>query len=345
MNDEKIIAYLKKAVSSNYKYQDVIDKIKSKFDKNASVDNYTIGNIDGIVISSGGLKYFYAENIKNRSSLTKYQSKLNVRGCPPPFYLVGEGEFKRQYNNIQNDDDFKDLIFSIFNFETMAMIYNQIICNSSLLSVHKSTIFESMEAYWLGMDYISTDSLMSVMEGTLRELIEKAGQDRPALKFQKYIRELAINRVSVHFETLKKFHWYPYKCSNFDNALAERGSDEELKFWVLIEHSMDALNAFLSWFSNVLYKKFDDSETEFYLNRHNYFHAFSPRIAVPVHYPLMLWALLSLVYMESLFIAPIDPFCPEIDENDKKLGLYFKDLMKGVGKLRRNAARTHGVTY
>ncbi|EKO3968818.1 hypothetical protein EF707_06195 [Vibrio fluvialis] len=341
---KKIERYLKKSVASNYPYNMVTNEI-SNIERSAIYYKYTLGNIDGMVIFVGGEKFFYFENAKNRATLTKFQTKLNERSCPPPFYLVGKGDFKSRYKNLKSNDDFNNLIFSIFTAEKMATIYNQIICNSDSLAPHKSTIFESMEAYWLGMDYISTDSLMSVMEGALRNLIHKAGKERPNLKFQNYIRSLAIDRVSVYFDKLNEFYWYPFKCNNFQTALEQRGTDEELKLWVLIDHSMDAINAFLIWFSEVLYKNHDGSEDIFTLNRHNFFHAFSERDAIPVYYPLMLWSLLSLVYMESLFVKIRDPFFPETTKYDEKLGEYFSGLMNDVGLNRRKVARVYGVKY
>ncbi|HCE3304118.1 TPA: hypothetical protein NG558_004299 [Vibrio parahaemolyticus] len=341
---KKIEKYLIKSVRINNSFETVTDKV-SRIEKSTIYSKYTIGHINGIVIFSGDEKFFYFENANKMSTLTKFQKKLNERCCPPPFYLVGKGDFKSRYYAIRTDEDFNKLIFSIFTAEKMATIYNQIICESELLSPHKSTIFESMEAYWLGMDYISTDSLMSVMEGALRDLIFKSKSESANLKFQGHIRSLAIDRVSDNFNKLKGFYWYPFKSKDFQNALEQGGTDEELKLWVLLDHSMDAIHAFLSWFSEVLYKNYSANEDTFTLNRHNFFHAFSKRDAIPVYYPLMLWSLLSLVYMESLFIRSRDPFFPETTKNDEELGMYLSFLAERVGQSRRKVAKIHGVTY
>lgn len=83
----------------------------SNIERSAIYYKYTIGNIDGMVIFVGGKKFFYFEHAKNRATLTKFQAKLNERSYPPPFYLVGKGDFKSRYKNLKSNDDFNNLIF------------------------------------------------------------------------------------------------------------------------------------------------------------------------------------------------------------------------------------------
>lgn len=341
---KKIVNALKKAVKSNHSYDAVTTNI-SRIDKTVVYHRGKLANIDGIIIYFAKYKLFYFENASRQGTLTKLQKSLNDKSCPPPFYLVGEGWFSDKFYGLDTQIDFEELIFSIFSPLTMATIYNQLVCESTILSKHKSTIFETMETYWLGMDYVSTDSLVSVMESALRDLIHDSGKERPSLKFQNHIRSLAIDRVSSQFDKLHEFHWYPFKCSNFDYAINNRGSEEELNLWVLLDHTMDALNAFLIWFSDVLYKEYDTSSEEFTLNRHNIFHGFSCRKAVPVHYPLMLWSLLSLIYMESLFLKPRSCFMPAASEQDKELEKYFSTLIDNMAGKRRKIAKKFGVNY
>lgn len=340
----KIVKALKKAVKSNHSYDAITTNI-SKIDKTVVYHKGKLADIDGIIIYFADYKLFYFENASRLGTLTKLQKALNEKSCPPPFYLVSEGWFIDKFYGSDTQKDFEKLIFSIFSPLTMATIYNQLVCESTTLSKHKSTIFETMEAYWLGMDYVSTDSLVSVMESALRDLIHDSGKERPSLKFQNHIRSLAIDRVSSQFNLLHEFYWYPFKCSNFSHALEHRGSEEELNLWVLLDHTMDAVNAFLIWFSDVLYKKYDSSSEEFTLNRHNIFHGFSCRKAVPVHYPLMLWSLLSLIYIESLFLRPRSCFMPTASEQDKELEKYFSTLIDSVAGKRRTIAKKFGVSY
>jgi hypothetical protein len=346
MTLKKIVQVLKKAVQKNDSISIVINKIR-KLDINAQFDTEgKVAGLSGLVITVENEKLFYFENAKNRSSLTSLQQKFNEKHCPPPFYLVGKGSFINAFNNLNNQDDFNNLINSIFTKERMAIIYNQLICDSEILSKHKSTIFESMEAYWMGMDYIHTDSIISVMENALRNLIEKCGETRPKTKFKGYIWNLAKNRISDKLDELKCFYWYPFKCSNPDPDYARkhRGTHEEKNLWAHLDFSMDAINAFNDWFSNVLYKNFDHVNDGFYLNRHNFIHGFSERRAVPVYFPLMLWSLLSLLYIEGVFLQSRDPNPPEPSEEDIKLAEHFLELYK-FGHWRRSIAMKYGVSY
>lgn len=341
---DKIVKILKKAVKAKHSFELVKSKI-SEVESAAVFMKDNIGNVQGITIEVFDKKLFYFENAINRGSLTNLQKSLNKKYCPPPFYLVGEGWFIEKYHSTKNQKEFEELIFSIFTPLSMATIYNQIFCASPTLSKHKSTIFESMEAYWLGMDYISTDSLVTVLEGALRDLIHSSGKERPSLKFQKHIRSLAIDRLKEKFDQLEGFYWYPFKTNNFKHALANRGTDEELKLWVHLDHTMDAINAFLIWFTDVLYKEHPSDSNEFTLNRPNMIHGFSERKAVPVYYPLMLWSLLSLIYIESLFIKPRSCFFPEANERDRDLSKYFDTLVGEPAEGRRALAKGYGVTY
>lgn len=342
----KIEKFLKKAVKLNKSYEEMSCQI-SKIEQSTIYRKEKLGKITGVCIFAFGEKLFYFEGAEKMSSLTRLQKELNKKYCPPPFYVVGEGYFRGAFYRLKNQKEFDELIFSIFDPLSMATVYNQMFCQSSILSKHKSTIFESLEAYWVGMDYICVDSLIMVLEGSLRDLIEHALKKRPALKFQTYIRSLAISRLGSLFEELKTFYWYPFKCANLSYAIENSGTDEETKLWVLLDHTMDAISAFLVWFSDVLYKMYPDGTKEFHLSRHNMVHAFSPRKAVPVYYPLMYWSLLSIYYVESLFLAPKSGLFPTSNDEDRKLEQYFKVLAKegGYGDMRRNMAKRFGVEY
>lgn len=343
---KKIEKALSKAVMSNRTYEEVTN-IVSRLESSASYSKGCLVRLPGLFIFVGDKKLFYFEKAETWGSLTRLQKKLNLKYCPPPFYTVGEGYFTEKFYAAKNDNEFADLIYSIFQPLTMATIFNQMICSSNILSKHKSTIFETMEAYWLGMDYISTDSLIVVFEASLRDLIGEISGDRPSLKFKSHIRSLAIKRLDNIFQVLKEIHWYPYKNSSFEYALENSGTDEELKFWVLLDHTMDAINAFLIWFNEVLYKEYMVGDGDFSLNRHNILHGFSGRQAVPVYYPLIFWSLLSVYYIESLFLRPKTCFFPEADDKDKELSNYFYALVKedGPAEGRRRMAKKFGVSY
>ncbi len=341
---EKIIKLLKKATASNSTIEELTLRI-SGISTTSTFKADSIGNLSGITIEVDDKKLFYFENASKRYSLTNFQKTLNLKFCPPPFYLVGEGVFFEKVHAIHSQGEFNELIYSIFSPQVMATIYNQLILPSPILSTHRSTIFEAIEAYCLGMDYISTDSLISVLEGSLREVIHLSGEQKPSHKFQKYIRGLALGRLKDKFEMLNEFYWYPFKCSSFQHAIENKGTEEELNLWVQLDHTMDSVNAFLAWFSDVLYKEYTESETEFTLNRHNFMHAFTQRKAAPVYFPLMLWSLLSIKYIESLFVNGGSLFFPDATESDKKLGDYFESLFKGPAAMRRSIAKQNGVAY
>ena len=190
--------------------------------------------------------------------MTLFQRDLNKRYCPPPFFIVGEGQFRNEFYKADTDSKFNDLIYSIFTSVNMATIYNQFFRESPIFSKHRSIIFEAMEAYWMGLDYMSTDSIISVFESALREIIHKASFDRPGIKFQKHIRNLAMSRLESKFIDLTKYSWYPFKSDNFNHARENWGTKEEERFWVLLDVQMDAINAILIWFSGVLYKECDN---------------------------------------------------------------------------------------
>ncbi|MGF1864122.1 hypothetical protein L4D15_02430 [Enterovibrio norvegicus] len=203
---KKIEKALSKAVKSDRTYEEVTN-IVSKIEPSASYLKGSLVRLAGLFIFVGDEKLFYFEKAEKRGSLTKLQKKLNEKCCPPPFYMVGEGFFTEKFYAAKNDKEFDELIYSIFQPLSMATIFNQMIFSSNILSKYRSIIFETMEAYWLGMDYISTDSLVVVLEASLRDLIGEISGERPSLKFKSRIRSLAIKRLDTVFHELKEIHW------------------------------------------------------------------------------------------------------------------------------------------
>ncbi|MGA4604698.1 hypothetical protein [Pseudoalteromonas maricaloris] len=331
-------------MKANQSIESVTKKI-SKVEVSATYEKSFLKSYLSITIHIYDYRLFYFENAIRSSSLTRFQSILNKKSCPPPFYLIGFGDFERLFHEAKTQDEFEGLVFSLFTPINMAVIYNQMFSESPILSKHCSTIFESMETYWLGMDFVSTDSLITVFESSLRDLIERSGRERPGTKFKTFIYSLALERLSHTFEILAGFYWYPFKSDNVDVESTNQGSSEE-QLWVLLDHTMDSINAFLIWFSGVLYKEHGKHDKGFSLNRHNIVHGFTERKASPVHYPLMLWALLSLIYIESFFVSLRSDFSfPKANEQDIHLSHYFESLCARMAEPRRKVAKSHGVNY
>lgn len=342
---EKVRGLFKLAIQKNMPIDDLKIKLNELYSE-FSCCKSQLGELCGFKFNVEGKAFFYVENLSKRGNLSKLQLTLNAYGCPPPFYVIGEGNFIKRIYELKNDQEFNELVYSIFTPNTMSTIYNQMFVPSEIMSQQKDVIFESMEAYWLGMDYISTDSLITALEASLRDLIDNITDKRPETKFENHLKKLAISKLSHMNHQIDSFYWYPYKQdqdSKFD--INKEFSKDEYDFLILTNTISDAINAFRIWFKDVLYKVCDNKNATFSLNRHLFLHGFSKRVAKPVFFPLMIWALLGVIYIESMFKNGGHLFFPVADEKDKSLENYFKLIHNSQGKAMRRFARMFGVSY
>jgi len=342
---KKVRGLFNLAIQKNMPVDDLKTKLKVLYSE-FSCCKSQLGGLCGFEFNVEDKTFFYVENLSKRGSLSKLQLTLNAYGCPPPFYVIGEGNFIKRIHELKNDQEFNELVYSIFTPNTMSTIYNQMFVPSKIMSQQTNVIFESMEAYWLGMDYISTDSLITALEASLRDLIDSITKQRPNTKFEKYLRKLAISKLSHMNHQIDSIYWYPYKQdrdSGFD--INEQFSKDEYDFLILTNTISDAINAFRIWFNEVLYKGCDNKNATFTLNRHLFLHGFSKRVAKPVYFPLMIWALLGVIYIESMFNNGGHLLFPVADEKDKRLENYFKLIYKNQGEVMRRFARMSGVSY
>lgn len=291
------------------------------------------GRTKNAVFIIGGNKYFYQDKSAGLGTLSNFQKRLNEKSCPPPFYLVGLGNFQKGFFEADTDEKFDQLMNSIFSPLTMATIFNRMFRDSRIMEPYSSTIFECLESHYIGMDYTSTDSLVSVLEGSMRDIIENLTADRPGTSFIKGLKKIAVTKALETATDLNGCIWYPGKFGKEPFTSNQILSSDEYIFVVSLSVISDAINAFIIWLQDVLFKPADKTNTEFSLNRHILLHYFSHRISKSVNFQLMIWALLGVVYMERMNSSEYDLFFPESNHTDKELGSYF--LVLSERKLSR----------
>lgn len=303
------------------------------------------GRTRNAVFIIGGSRYFYQDKSVTLGSLSSFQNLLNAKSCPPPFYLVGLGDFQKRFIEADTDAKFDQLIDSIFSPLTVATIFNRMFRDSRIMEPYSSTIFECIESHYIGMDYTSTDSLVSVLEGCLRDIIGSLTADRPGTSFLKGLKTIAVAKALGTATDLSGCIWYPGKVGKAPFSGNQALSSDEYSFIVTLSVISDAINAFIIWLQDVLFKQADKTSTKFELNRHILLHYFSHRVSNSINFQLMIWALLGVVYMERMNSSEYDLFFPESNSSDLELASYFALLSARKSHRRQLIDQKFRVRY
>lgn len=318
----------------------IIQKLKNSALASAAIKwNSVLG---GFEICSSEFIYFVPEKkmeTYNQKSfrLSTLQQKILPLAIPLPLYL-GEGTVVNQlYTILDSETPYEDAALwlqSNFSIEIAVAYYNNYFSPSECLGNYKTIIFESIEAYYLGMDHIATIALLPVLEGGLRNLHQKilsCGKGNvSAEQFDKYTIELLMRWGKRSFP---QFDWYPGKGYN---------PSIEIDFFTHNNEQCDVINSFRIFFKDVLYRDSNASSNGF--NRHLILHLLKNDFNDPSNFIRIFIALTHLVFIESLFNDKIPTFWRGVSQKDRELARYVQAISKVFGDRRCKVLNELGIS-
>lgn len=319
-----------------------IEQIQSAFRKCNSIEvEVTASNIgrNGFSIQTDeGLCFVTERPIRYLNSrwgrVTGLQERMLDLAIPVPLY-VGEGTLVKDIHRIQNSqkplNEANLWLHETFTSEIAAAYFNKYLCASESFSEYKTIIFESIEAYYLGLDHIAIMSLFPVFEAGLRNIQRKVLNKDPsnvsAAEFEKGLKELILTWGRGR---LSQYVWHPGKGYN---------TQVEIDFFTHTNPQCDVINAFRLFFSGVLYKSSHRGGSLNGFNRHLVVHLLRNDFNEPSNYARIFLALTQVTFIESLQNTNVPFSWRGVNEDDRKISNYMRTLTDQFFLPRRKILR------
>lgn len=265
---------------------------------------------------------------KNKSySVAKMQRRILEFSIPIPLF-VGEGNIDKSISEIKKDINPKikinEWLYHIFTIETATIFYNKYFKQSESLKEYSVIIFESIEAFYAGLDHIAIMSLVPVLEAGLRNIQNSIlEQNHKTIKRDDFLKRLRKIIITHGRKRAEQYSWYPGKNCN---------SDEELEFFIYFNPQCDVIYSFHIYLEQILYKPDYSGSTDF--NRNNIVHLFQNNYKEPTNFIRIFLALTHITFIESLTNMDIPFFFPGIDDYDIEIAKYIRELSESFDKRR-----------
>ncbi|MEQ6344632.1 hypothetical protein [Vibrio cyclitrophicus] len=277
---------------------------------------------------------------KKQFRITGNQERIHDFSCPFPLNLGMGNVVNQQYevSKLKGTSEYKkeidSWVLSVFSPEIAITYFNKFILNSRALGQYKTIIFESIEAFYLGMDHIAIMSLLPVFEGGLRNIqvmmLNKNHDTVSAKNFEKGLRDILLLWGR---KQLERYIWYP-GCNGLTTV--------EIDFFTHMNPQCDVINSFRIFFRDTLYVPSKGSTQGF--NRHLIVHLLQNDFNEPANFVRLFLALTHLTFIESLTNQTIPFMWPGVDEEDRKLAEYIKVVSKQFGDPRCKLLNQLGIS-
>lgn len=276
---------------------------------------------------------------KKWGRVTGLQQRMLGLAIPVPLY-IGEGTISKEIHEISqsstplNDSD--RWLHSNFSIEVALTYFQRYFAVSNSFKEYKTIIFESIEAYYMGMDHLAIMSLIPVFEAGLRKIqnsvLGMSDQNVSSKEFERGLKELCLDWGR---RRTQEYIWYPGKSYN---------AAVEIDFLTHICPQSDVINAFRLFFSNVLYK--NSKEGIVGLNRHVIVHMLKNDFSNPANFSRIFLAMTHITFIESLSNQNVPFFWPGYNDDIqvKALSVYIRQLSKSVGEPRRKLLNQAGIS-
>lgn len=276
---------------------------------------------------------------KKWDRVTKLQQRMLGLAIPVPLY-IGEGTISKEIHEISQSStplyDSDRWLHSNFSIEVALTYFQRYFAVSNSFKEYKTIIFESIEAYYMGMDHLAIMSLIPVFEAGLRKIqnsvLGMSDQNVSSKEFERGLKELCLDWGR---RRTQEYIWYPGKSYN---------AAVEIDFLTHICPQSDVINAFRLFFSNVLYK--NSKEGIVGLNRHVIVHMLKNDFSNPANFSRIFLAMTHITFIESLSNQNV-PFIWSGYNDDiqvKALSVYIRQLSKSVGEPRRKLLNQAGIS-
>ncbi len=312
------------------------DLIVNLFKKDEGIDvtvvSMNIGKPGFEIITDLGVCFVTERKIdhynKTMGRATLIQERMLKLAIPIPLH-IGLGtitqNLARIYKSKSPQKEADLWLYDVVTIETALAYYNKYFSVSESLKEYKTIIFESIEAFNMGLENIAIMSLIPVFEGGLRNIqnivLNENSNNVSTKKYNKGLKNLILIWGR---RKLTGYAWHPGK---------DDGTDAEIDFLTHICPQSDVINAFRLFFKDVLYKS--NSHNIGGLNRHIIVHMLRNDFKNPTHFFRLLLALTHITFIESLYNPNVPFHWQGIDEKDKKISEYIRLLQLLISCHRR----------
>lgn len=324
---------LQDALKSLYKQEfltsEMIELKLRKIGADFDLKPFSFGNVTGFLVECMGEKAFLpvrsVSYMNHRfGRVTGCQERALQMKIPLPLF-IGQGDLSRQIHNLNNSDAAADeWLIDLFTPAVASIYVLRYFDKSQALAPYLQIIYESVEAYFMGLDHVAIMALLPVIEGGLRNVQElRLGHSDANIKsaeFSRRLGEMIVNHGESHAEGVSI---YPGSTGQVE---------VQMSFFTHVNPQCDVMNAFRIFFRDVLYRPSNDAPDGF--NRHLILHLLSSNFASPANFVRAFLLLSHIAFCERLKNSAIPMLWPGSDNDSVRLAKYFVELYTKVGEPR-----------
>ena len=324
---------LREALKSLYKQQflssEIVDTMLRAKGLDFDFKSFSFGNVNGFLVDGLGEKAFLpTRNVSYMNArfgrVTGCQERALKMKIPLPLF-IGQGDLSRQIHSLNNSDaaadDWLIDLFSPVVASTYVLKYFE---KSQALLPYIQIIYESLEAYFMGLDHVAVMALLPVVEGGLRNVQELAlNHSDSNVRSEDFTSRLGDMIIKHGEREASDISIYPGSWGL---------NDVRIDFLTHVNPQCDVMNAFRIFFKEVLYRSSHGASDGF--NRHLILHLLKNDFASPANFVRVFLILSHIAFCERLNNSVIPMLWPGSDNDAMRVAKYFVELATKVGEPR-----------
>lgn len=318
---------LKSFYKQEYVTEEKLLAMFSRRGTEVTVQAYNFGNVAGFLIQSCGQQAFIpVRNVaymnRMRGRLTHTQQQVIGRKIPLPLF-IGQGALSSALHELGGLPEISTNVWleDIFTPSIASVYVLQYFEKSNALRPYLQIIYESIEAYFMGLEHVAIMGLLPVIEGGLRNVQQSSlGHTDLNVSGEEFSKRLGEMIVRHGEKQASGVTIYPGSSGN---------RDVQIDFFTHVNPQCDVINTFRIFFKEVLYKPSNDSSHGF--NRHLILHLLKNDFASPANYVRVFLLLSHIAFCEWLTNAEIPMTWPGSNSKSERLARYFLELEDKVG--------------
>ncbi|MFZ4823662.1 hypothetical protein CQW32_17415 [Pseudomonas putida] len=324
---------LKDALNSLYKQEFLsLEIIKNKISSKGfefEINTFSFGNVAGFLVEGVGEKAFLpVRSVSYMNArlgrVTGCQEKALQMKIPIPLF-IGQGDLSREIHSLNGSDvAADDWLVDLFSPAVASIYVLKYFEKSRALAPYLQIIYESVEAYFMGLDHVAIMALLPVIEGGLRNVQELGlGHSDSNVKTEEFSRRLGEMIVKHGRGCAEDISIFPGSTGQVEL---------QISFFTHVNPQCDVMNAFRIFFKDVLYRPSNGALDGF--NRHLILHLLKSDFASPANFVRVFLLLSHIAFCERLNNSTIPMLWPGSDSDSIRLAKYFVELHTKVGEPR-----------
>lgn len=318
---------LKPFYKQDYVTEDKLAAMFSKRGIDLKFQPFNFGDVEGFLVENCSEKAFIpVRNVsymnRMRGRLTHTQQQSLGRKIPIPLF-IGQGKLTSALHELSELPEIStnEWLEDIFTPGVASIYVLEYFEKSAALRPYLQIIYESIEAYFMGLDHVAIMGLLPVVEGGLRIVQQSAlGPTDDNVSSDEFSRRLGELIVKHGEKQAFGVNIYPGSSGN---------RDVQIDFFTHVNPQCDVINTFRIFFKEVLYRPSNDSSHGF--NRHLILHLLKNDFASPANYVRVFLLLSHIAFCEWLTNADIPMTWPGSNPDSERLARYFLELEEKIG--------------